>query len=52
VADEDGIVVVPRAVEEAVIRRAWDKVHAENEVRDAIKGGMKATDAFAKYGVL
>ena len=52
VADEDGIVVVPRAVEEAVLRRAWDKVHAENEVRDAIKGGMKATDAFAKYGVL
>ncbi|MCI0683053.1 MAG: RraA family protein [Gemmataceae bacterium] len=52
VADEDGVVVVPRAVEEAVLRRAWDKVHAENEVRDAIKGGMKATDAFAKYGVL
>ena len=52
VADEDGIVVVPRAAEEAVLRRAWDKVHAENEVRDAIKGGMKATDAFKKYGVL
>ena len=26
-ADEDGIVVVPRHVEDAVIRRAWDKVH-------------------------
>ena len=52
VADEDGVVVVPRAAEEAVIRRAWDKVHAENEVRDAIRGGMKATDVFRKYGVL
>ena len=52
VADEDGVVVVPRAVEEAVIRRAWDKVHAENEVRDALRQGMKATEAFEKYGVL
>lgn len=52
VADEDGIVVVPRAVEDAVVRRAWEKVHAENVVRDAIAGGMKAEAAFEKYGVL
>lgn len=52
VADEDGIVVVPRAVEEDVVRRAWEKVHAENEVRDAIRGGMKAVAAFEKFGVL
>jgi len=52
IADEDGVVVIPQAVEDAVIRRAWDKVHAENEVRDAIRGGMLAVDAFRKYGVL
>ena len=52
IADEDGVVVVPKAVEAAVVRRAWDKVHAENEVRDAIRTGMKAAEAFAKYGVL
>ncbi len=52
IADEDGIVVVPRAVEEAVIQKAWEKVHAENEVRDAIAGGMKATEAFRTFGVL
>jgi 4-hydroxy-4-methyl-2-oxoglutarate aldolase len=51
-ADEDGIVVVPQAVEAETIRRAWDKVHAENQVRDAIRGGLKAQAAFAKYGVL
>lgn len=51
-ADEDGVVVVPQAVEKEAIRRAWEKVHAENEVRDAIRNGMKATAAFAKYGVL
>src|SRR5262249_5782279 len=27
VADEDGIVVVPRAIEERVVQRAWQKVH-------------------------
>lgn len=52
VADEDGVVVVPQALEADVVRRAWTKVHSENEVRDAIRGGMSATEAFATYGVL
>jgi 4-hydroxy-4-methyl-2-oxoglutarate aldolase len=52
VADEDGIVVVPRTIEEQIVRSAWEKVHAENEVRDAIKAGMKATAAFRKFGGL
>ena len=47
-----GIVVVPREVEAEVVRRAWDKVHAENITRDAIRAGMGATAAYAKYGVL
>jgi len=52
IADVDGVVVVPRAVEASVVRRAWEKVHAENRVRDAIKAGMKATTAFETFGVL
>ncbi len=52
VADEDGVVVVPQRVEAEVVRLAWEKVHAENEVRDAIARGMLATQAFEKYGVL
>lgn len=52
IADMDGVVVVPRAVEADVVRAAWAKVNAENEVRDAIKAGMPATEAFDKYGVL
>jgi len=51
-ADEDGVVVVPQEIEQAAIRAAWNKVHAENITRDAIMGGMKATDAYQKYGVL
>ena len=52
IGDADGIVVVPRAVEAEAIQAAWDKVHAENVVRDAIAGGMTATETFKKYGVL
>jgi regulator of RNase E activity RraA len=51
-ADEDGVVVVPRQVEAGVLQRAWDKAHAENVTRDAIRGGMKALAAYEKYGVL
>jgi len=51
-ADLDGVVVVPQRIEQEAIRRAWDKVHAENRTRDAIRDGMKATDAYEKYGVL
>jgi len=51
-ADEDGIVVIPAAVEERVIEAALAKVEAENITRDAIKKGMKATEAYRKYGVL
>ena len=52
VADEDGLVVVPAAVEHAVIRAAWEKVHAESVTRDAIRNGMTATEVYEKYGVL
>ena len=51
-ADEDGVVVVPARVEAAVVKRAWDKVHAENQVRDTIREGSSATEAFRRFGVL
>ncbi|MEO2021386.1 MAG: RraA family protein [Pirellulaceae bacterium] len=51
-ADEDGVVVVPGAIEAEAIAAAWQKVHDENITRDAIRDGMKATDAYQKYGVL
>ncbi len=51
-ADRDGVVVVPREVEQEAIRRAWDKVHAENVTRDAIRKGMPAEEAYRTFGVL
>ncbi|MFP6753222.1 MAG: RraA family protein [Pirellulaceae bacterium] len=52
IADRDGVVVVPAEVQEQAVQAAWEKVHAENVTRDAIRDGMKATDAYRKYGVL
>ena len=52
IADVDGVVVCPREIEAEAVGRAWEKVHAENITRDAIKGGMKAVAAYEKYGVL
>ncbi len=52
IADVDGVVVVPAEIQNEAIRAAWDKVHAENITRDAIREGMKATDAYKKFGVL
>ncbi len=43
---------MPQSVEAEVIRLAWQKVHAENEVRQAIQDGMKATEAYRRFGVL
>jgi regulator of RNase E activity RraA len=51
-ADADGVVVVPRAVEREALEKAWEKVTAENRVRDEIRAGTKAADVFRKYGVL
>lgn len=51
-ADEDGVVIVPHEVEAEILAAAWQKVHAENEVRDAIREGLGAKEAFDKYGVL
>ena len=51
-ADQDGIVIIPKSVEKEVVAAAWKKAHAENQVRDAIRTGMSATEAFATYGVL
>lgn len=51
-ADRDGVVVIPQTVEHETLKRAWEKVHAENITRDAIRSGMKAVEAYKKYGVL
>ena len=50
--DIDGVVVIPRAAEQEVIRRAVDKVEGENKTREALRQGAYLRDVYEKYGVL
>lgn len=52
VGDVDGVVVVPRHLEDEVLERALVKAATESSVRAAIEQGMSATEAFATFGVL
>lgn len=51
-ADLDGVLVIPKNVEEEVFERALEKARAEKVVRKSIEEGMASTEAFKKYGVL
>lgn len=50
--DIDGVLVIPKKLIEEVLSRAIEKASQEKSVRKAIEGGMTATEAFRKFGVL
>lgn len=50
--DLDGVLVIPKVVEEQVIVKALKKARSEKLVRKEIDNGMSSTEAFLKYGVL
>lgn len=50
--DVDGVLAVPRGIVEEVIEKALEKAAGEKLVRKAIENGMRATDAFAHFGIL
>ncbi len=51
-ADEDGVVVVPRQILEETVRRALEKVRGEDAMRLDLKAGMSIRDAFRKHKIL
>jgi regulator of RNase E activity RraA len=51
-ADVDGVCVIPGAAEGEVFARALEKVRGEKAVRKAIEGGMRAKEAFEKFGIM
>lgn len=51
-ADEDGIVRVPQARIEEVVRLAVKKVQGENTVREELQRGASVKATFDKYGIL
>lgn len=52
VGDADGVVVVPRAIEGAALKLAFEKVTGEDRTRDELAAGAKLKDVFEKYRVL
>lgn len=50
--DREGVLVIPREAEEEAIRRAREKCSTEGAVATAIRGGMSACEALAKFGVM
>ena len=50
--DVDGVVVVPRRLEEEAIARAFAKVEGEDATRDELQKGAKLADVFARRGIL
>ena len=50
--DLDGVCIIPRALEEEVFHRAIEKAHGERKVFDAIRAGMKAQEAWDRFGIM
>ena len=50
--DMDGVLVIPKIIEEEVITKALVKARGEKLVRKEIENGMTSTDAFIKYAIL
>jgi regulator of RNase E activity RraA len=52
VGDIDGVCVVPRKIEKEVFVKALEKARGERLVLKKIQEGMKARDAFDKFGIM
>ena len=50
--DLDGVCIIPRAAEEEVVRKALEKAREESVLERALREGMSAAEAFARYGIM
>jgi 4-hydroxy-4-methyl-2-oxoglutarate aldolase len=50
--DREGVLVIPREVEQEAVAKALEKASTENRVAVAIRNGMSAREAFDTFGVL
>ena len=49
-ADRDGVVIVPAAIADEVVRRTEEVVSTESDMRKALVGGMDPVEAYHTYG--
>ena len=50
--DADGVVAIPKAIEQEVLARAFEKVAGEDKTRQDLVNGVKLREVFERYGVL
>ncbi|APY11618.1 dimethylmenaquinone methyltransferase [Seonamhaeicola sp. S2-3] len=50
--DLDGVVVVPKEIQDEVFIKALEKARGEKTVLKALQNGMSTVDAFEKYGIM
>jgi 4-hydroxy-4-methyl-2-oxoglutarate aldolase len=50
--DRDGVIVVPKNVEEEAFTKAIEKARGEKSVKKALEEGMSTVDAFKKFGIM
>ena len=51
-ADYEGVVIIPAAIQDEVLRQAQEKLAGENIVRDELAAGHSPREVFDKYGIL
>lgn len=49
--DIDGVVVIPREIEEKAVTMTLEKVRGERQTREAVENGMSAVEAIEKFGI-
>lgn len=50
--DRDGVLIVPKEVENEAFEGAIEKARGEKLVQKALENGMSTVDAFSKYGIM
>lgn len=50
--DIDGVLVIPKEIEEEVIKKAYEKATGERTVAEAINNGIGAKESFERYGIM
>jgi regulator of RNase E activity RraA len=52
VGDADGVVVVPREIQDKALARAFEKVSGEDRTRADLVAGARLREVFEKYRIL
>lgn len=50
--DIDGVVIIPKGIEQKVLKAAYEKATKENLLKKAIENGMSAVEAYDTFGIM